>query len=251
MIAVAGGYYPGFAAEIDEPDLAATIDEAAQGGATWVKLVGDWPRKGRGVVPNFSEEALRQIVTRAHAAGCRVAVHTAGPDTPQMAVRAGVDSIEHGLFLNQQDLAALGERGGAWVPTIFAMEAIAAWLGAASSGGRVLAAGLENTSATLAFAADAGVAVLAGTDLALPHGRVAAEALRLKEYGLSPAQAVDAVGDAAYRYLGVAAGFNPGLPADAVLFAGDPASDLQLLLQPVLVMRAGVAIVGELEIVGR
>ncbi len=93
---------------------------------------------------------------------------------------------------------------------------------------------------------EAGVAVLTGTDLALPHGHVAAEAIRLTEYGLSPAQAVDAVGEAAYRYLDVEAEFRPGLPADAVLVGSDPAGDLRQLLEPVLVMRAGVVITGSL-----
>jgi imidazolonepropionase-like amidohydrolase len=246
MVAVAGGYYPGFAAEVDDADLDAVVADAASGGATWVKIVGDWPRKGRGAIRNFSEGALRQIVDKAHQAGCRVAIHAAAPDTPQLAVRAGVDSIEHGLFLHQEDLVALGERGGAWVPTIAAMEAVVAWLGADSSGGRLLADGLVNTAALVADAVDAGVAVLAGTDLALPHGKVAAEALRLAEYGLSPAQAVHAVGEAAYDYLGVEAGFRPGLSADAVLLAADPVGDLRLLLNPVVVMRAGVAIVGRL-----
>lgn len=248
MIAVAGGYYPGFGVEIDDTNLAAVVTEATQGGASWVKIVGDWPRKGQGAVPNFDEDALRQIVAIAHAAGCRVAIHTAARETPQMAVRAGVDSIEHGLFLSNEDIEALGERGGAWVPTIAAMEAVASWLGPGSSGGRVLADGLTNTASLLATAADAGVAVLCGTDLALGHGRVAAEALRLIDYGFTASQAVDAVGEAAYRYLGVAFGFRPGLPADAVLFAANPAADPRQLLEPEIVLRSGAIVVGSLDV---
>lgn len=239
LIAVAGGYYPGFAAEIDGTNLGAVIGDAAGGGAKWVKIVGDWPRKGLGAVPNFSESALRQIVTVAHGAGCRVAIHTAAPDTPRMAVRAGIDSIEHGLYLTRDDVAALGERGGAWVPTVSAMEAIAQWLGTSSSGGRMLADGLKNAASLIPHAVEAGVAVLAGTDLALPHGGVATEAIRLLEYGLSPAQAVHAVTRAAYEYLGVEAGFGAGHVADAVFFSDDPAQNPTLLLEPEIVIRAG------------
>lgn len=246
MIAVADGYYPGFAAEIDERNLETVIAEATTHGATWVKLVGDWPRRGSGAVPNFSEDQLRRIVTMAHGAGCRVAIHTAAPETPGMAVRAGVDSIEHGLYLTRDDIVALGERGGAWVPTVVAMEAVADWLGESSSGGRVLAAGLENAASLLGFALDAGVAVLAGTDLAVAHGAVAREAVRLVDYGLSAAQAVHAVSQGAYDYLGIEPVLAPGTPADVVLFANDPADEPQLLFEPRLVMRAGRTICGSL-----
>ncbi|MEA2001543.1 MAG: amidohydrolase family protein [Actinomycetota bacterium] len=247
MIAVDGGYYPGFAAEIDEANLENVIAEAVGDGATWIKLVGDWPRRGVGAIPNFSEGALRQIVALAHGAGCKVAIHTAAPETPGMAVRAGVDSIEHGLYLTLADVAELGERGGAWVPTVVAMEAISQWLGSASSGGRVIAAGLENTAELLPLAVEAGVAVLAGTDLALQHGTVATEAIRLTEYGLSRKQALHSVTRAAYDYLGLEAGFSPGLPADAVFFASDPVKDLSALLEPKLVIRAGRIVLGQLD----
>lgn len=124
------------------------------------------------------------------------------------------------------------------------MESIGRWLGESSSGGRVLTAGLENTASLLGFALDAGVAILAGTDLAVGHGEVAKEAVRLTEYGLSAAQAVNAASQAAYDYLGVESGFAVGRVADAVLFAGDPSDDIGLLFEPQLIMRAGRTIAG-------
>ena len=238
MIAVADGYYPDFCTEVED-DLDAVIAAAVSGGATWVKLVGDWPRRGRGPVTNFGEAELRRVVAIAHAAGCRVAIHTAAPETPSLAVRAGVDSIEHGLFLTAEDLAMLGERGGAWVPTIAAMESTAGLLGPVSSGGRMFAAGLDNVRSLLDVAIAAGVAVLAGTDLALPHGAVAREAERLVAYGLSAPLAVDATSTAAYTYVGMPAGFAVGMPADVVLYPGDPRRDITELQRPAHVMRAG------------
>ena len=103
---------------------------------------------------------------------------------------AGVDSIEHGLFLTAEDVTALGARGGCWVPTVAAMEATRDELGPTSSGGRLFAQGLDNVRSLLPGALEQGVVVLAGTDLQVPHGQVAAEALRLHEYGLSPAEVV-------------------------------------------------------------
>lgn len=246
MIAVAGGYYPGFAAEVDEETLSEVIMEAAGGGATWVKLVGDWPRKGRGAVPNFTADALSRVVAIAHAAGCRVAIHTAAPETPEMAVGAGIDSIEHGLFLTPEDVVALGERGGAWVPTVLAMEMVAERLGAGSSGRRLLHEGLANVATLLGTAIDAGVAVLAGTDLGLPHGAVAREAARLVEYGMGAAAAVAAVSTAAYDYLGVPAGWQPGMPAGGVWYPADPREEITILQAPALVLHRGRVVVGHL-----
>lgn len=239
MITVPGGYFPDFCDEIDGSNLPEVIGNAVRGGASWVKLVGDWPRRGRGPVSNFDEEELRQVVRIAHDAGCRVAIHTTAPDTPSIAVRAGVDSIEHGLYLTVDDLALLGERGGAWVPTILAMEGIADWLGADSTGGQVFADGLANVRRLLRPAVEAGVAVLAGTDVAVPHGEVAREATRLVDYGLSPAAVVRALSGAAWDYLGVEAGLEVGKPADLVLFASNPTNDVTELQRPAHVMRAG------------
>lgn len=246
MVAVPDGYYPGFAAEADG-NLDETIVAAASGGASWVKLVGDWPRRGFGAVPNFTEEELRSVVEIAHGAGCRVAIHAAAPDTPSMAVRAGVDSIEHGLFLTAEDLEILGARSGAWVPTVVAMEYVVGLLGESSSGGRMLLAGLENTASLLPLAIECGVAVLAGTDLAIPHGEVAREAVRLTDYGLSNRQAISSASTAAYEYLSEPTGFVAGRPADAVLFEVNPIKDLDVLLRPHIVMRAGRVVTGSLD----
>ncbi len=242
-----GGYYAGFAREVEEQELLDTVRDEAGGGATWVKLVGDWPRKGRGALTNFTEEAMHQVVEVAHAAGCRVAIHTAAPDTSSLAVAAGIDSIEHGLFITPEDLTALGARGGAWVPTLAAMEAVGNMLGLESTGGKLFGRGLDNVREVLAGAPAAGVTVLAGTDLELPHGAVAAEALKLADYGLAPADVVNAVTDAAYAYLGSDHAFVPGGHADVLFFDADPRADLTVLQRPVLGLRHGEVVVGSIE----
>jgi imidazolonepropionase-like amidohydrolase len=239
-----GGYYSGFAREIDEADLAATVAEEAAGRATWVKLVGDWPRKGVGAVTNFTETAMAKAVEVAHDAGCRVAIHAAAPETSSLAVAAGIDSIEHGLFLTADDLTALGARGGAWVPTIGAMEGIRDMLGAESSGGRLFAQGLDNVRELLADAPSTGVSVLAGTDIEIPHGGIAIEAGRLADYGLPASDVVHAVTTAAYDYLGTEHSFEPGGHADVLFFDADPRDDVSVLGRPVLGLRHGQVVVG-------
>ena len=246
MITNPGGYFPDFATEVDEHELLDVVRQATGGGATWVKLVGDWPRRGVGAIPNFTETALHQAVDVAHRAGCRMAIHAAAPETSTMAVAAGVDSIEHGLFITPDDLATLGQRGGAWVPTIAAMEAIRDMLGAESSGGRLFVDGLANVRELLPGAPEVGVSVLAGTDIEVPHGGIATEALKLAEYGMAASDVVRATTSAAYDYLGSDHSFEPGGYADVLFFDTDPRDDISVLARPVLGLRHGEVVVGSL-----
>lgn len=240
LLTTEGGYYPGVAAEIDPARIGEWVDGYGTDAVGWVKLVGDWPRRGLGAVSNFTEAELAVAVDHAHRRGMKVAIHTAAPDTPSRAVRAGVDSIEHGLFLTDDDVAMLGERGGAWVPTIAAMEELAAALRPESSGGRLIAEGLANVRRLLAPAVDAGVRVMAGTDLTLPHGAVVAEAERLVGYGLTEPQAIEALVDEPRRFFGHS-GLTPGGPAD--LLVVDPPGGLTELARPRLVLRRGRVVV--------
>ncbi|HSJ29437.1 MAG TPA: amidohydrolase, partial [Acidimicrobiia bacterium] len=85
----------------------------------------------------------------------------------------------------------------------------------------------------------AGVRVLAGTDLAVPTGDVAAEAGRLVEYGLSPRQAVEAVSLGPWSAGGLGRPFAVGAEADVVAFRRDPRHDIAELGRPVALIRAG------------
>lgn len=247
MLANPGGYYAGFAVEVEEDELVDAVRDATGGGASWVKLVGDWPRKGIGAVTNFTEAAMHRAVEVAHAADCRVAIHAAAPETSTLAVAAGIDSIEHGLFLTPDDLVALGARGGAWVPTIAAMEGVRDMLGAESSGGKLFAQGLDNVREILAGAPELGVSVLAGSDIEVAHGDIATEAMRLGEYGLPADAVVHATTSAAYDYLGSSHSFEAGGSADVLFFEADPRDDLAVLARPVLGLRHGEVVVGSLE----
>lgn len=242
IIAGPVGYFPGYARETDEDGLADAVREGAKESAGWVKIVGDWPRKGVGPAPNFGEEALASAVRVAHGAGCKVAIHTMAPDVASMAVRAGVDSIEHGLYLTDDDIRMLGTRKGMWVPTVMRMEAVVAQFGPERTAGRVVSEGLDRVRSLLPGAQGAGVVVLAGTDLTMPSSRVAEEAIRLIEYGLSPTQAVEAVTTAGWQAAGVGEPFAPGSPADVVAFDRDPRDDPTVLLAPTFVMRAGTVL---------
>ena len=238
IIAPRDGYYQGYGHEVDEADLVEAV-RATDERAAWVKIIGDWPRRGIGPQANYSMAALVKAVAVAHAAGRKVAIHIMAPAGVRPAIDSGVDSIEHGTFLDGEDLVALAETGGAWVPTVGNTEFLVDFLGADSSGGKLLTKGLANLRELLPEAERLGVTVLAGTDLSIAHGAVAEEALKLYEYGLSAPAAVTAVSTAAYDYLGVGRDFKHGSPANAVFFAADPREDLQTLRDPALIVRAG------------
>lgn len=240
IISVTGGYFSGFGREIDPRDIRAAVEAEARQGLGWVKLVGDWPRRGIGPAPNFDEAQLREAVSAAEAAGAKVAIHTMAPEVPGAAVRAGVHSIEHGLFLTDDDLDALGSRGGMWVPTVLRVEETIAQLGKTSSGGVLLSEGLANVLRLLPYAVEAGVRVLAGSDLVVAPADIAAEAIRLSELGLTSQHAVEAVGFAAFEATGRSTAFDPGSPANAVLFPDDPVASIGVLRAPETVIRLGV-----------
>lgn len=239
LIASVGGYYPGFALEVEPPELEEAVRAQAEAGAGWVKLSGDWPRRGVGPVANFDESQLRRAVRTAAQAGARVAIHTMAREVPSLAVAAGVQSIEHGLFLEEEDLGPLGERAGMWVPTILRCEATLAQLGEGSSGGKLFVEGLRRVRALLRPALEAGVHVLAGTDLVGTPANVAAEARKLGEYGLDNSQVLEAVSSSGLEATGRSTSFEVGSPADAVLFPESPLDDLGVLDHPEVVIRLG------------
>lgn len=241
IIAGVGGYFPGFAVEVDESGLGDAVLAEAKRGVGWVKLIGDWPRRGLGPVANFDEAQLRSAVALANGVGSRIAIHTMAPEVPSMAVVAGVHSIEHGLFLDESDLDPLGERGGMWVPTILRCETTLAQLGKGSSGGKLLSEGLQRIARLLPQAVEAGVHVLTGTDLVGSPADVAAEAVRLGAYGLSNAQVVAAVSTAAFTSTGRSTSFDVGAPANAVLFPVNPIAELTVLSHPSHIIRLGMS----------
>lgn len=239
IISVDSGYYDGFGLVVEPADIATVAADQADKGLGWVKLVGDWPRKGKGPLPNFTDGQLKAAVQSAEASGARVAIHTMARDVPSMAVAAGIHSIEHGLFLTEADIEDLAGREGMWVPTVLRMEQVIEQIGSESSGGRLITAGLQNVSRLLPIAAEAGVHILAGTDMVGAPGDVSREAIRLAEVGLTPAQAVAAVSTSGMKATGRSTTFDLGTPANAAFFDANPVEELGVLAHPTHVLRLG------------
>lgn len=240
LLAPAGRYFDGLAKPVAEEQLIGAALEAVAEGAAWVKIIADFPGPEGNwwqAVANYASETLRQTIDAVHAAGAKVAVHTTGPFA-SACVRAGVDSIEHGPSLTEDDLAEMARRGIAWCPTL-AVAARYAGLAIKSGGPIATAAGesLAQTRRLLPLAAQLGVVILTGTD-ELPHGLLADEVVTLHQYGLPATAALGAASTHARTYLGLP-GFAGGAPADFVTFMADPRLNLETLASPAAVILGG------------
>jgi imidazolonepropionase-like amidohydrolase len=233
-IAQHGQFFDGWGRRTELADLPTiAAEQAARTG--WAKVVVDW-QLGDDVVPL---EVLRAAVTRVHAAGGRLAVHSQHPAGGAVAVEAGVDSLEHGMGLDPQLLPRMAEQGTALTPTLSVITSSLARIRTGPDSPRKdwYVAGASVHGRLTAAAVEAGVTVLAGTD-SRPHGRIAHEIRALVGAGVSPHAAIAAASWMARSYLGLP-GLAEGAPADAVVFDTDPRADLSQLDKPQAVIVRG------------
>ncbi|WP_432943248.1 amidohydrolase family protein [Kribbella sp. CA-253562] len=234
FLAPRGRYFPRMYEPVEADELLAAVEAELDDGATWVKLVADFPAvgpdgpiRGSAVEPSYEIGLVEQVVETTHAKGGRVAAHTNSPFVSEL-IRVGVDSIEHGTSITEKDLAVLGRRGGAWTPTL-----------CASIGGhpdetperreRRLTTAKYLTS-MLELAHEYGVTVLTGSDVV---GSVAREIELLTSHGLDVSQAMAAATTAAWNYLGLLDDGN------LVTYDADPRESPEVLATPAAVILHG------------
>ena len=245
-VTMTGGHGHGFIArEADGPDeVRKAVREQLRAGATAIKLFASGGVMTPGVdprSPSFTEEELRAGVEEAHKAFRVVGAHAQATEGIMNAVRAGVDSIEHGVWLDEEILELMAAQGTYLVPTLTAPYHIAhggldagipkymvdkAW--------QVLDAHIESYGKAL----KAGVKVAMGTDQGTPlsyPGDNAQEVLRMAEYGLSNGDAIMAATGWAADLLRLDAEcgrIREGLRADLLLVRRDPLKDVGALASP-------------------
>ncbi|WP_125098505.1 amidohydrolase family protein [Leucobacter chromiireducens] len=240
------------------------VGEVLDAGAQWVKLVGTAgvaSPAGAGLEPVFSAAEVRAAVARAERAGAAVMMHAWGGDAIDDAIAAGAASIEHGIFLTDQQARAAAAAGLTLVPTLRIYRLVQRMIDAGSLHAAFRARVTEAIGAHPAAvrrARDAGLPIAVGTDSGTPdqHGTAALEVDALRGAGLSAAEALIAAtrtGAAllaradrdrgrAVRADAHAGTLRPGAAADAVFFSRDP-RELGALADPaaiVGVLRAGV-----------
>jgi imidazolonepropionase-like amidohydrolase len=195
--------------------------------------------------PQITQDEMNAIVDEAHRLRKRTAAHAHGAEGAKVAIRAGIDSIEHGSFLDDEALRMMKERGTYLVPTLLAGEYVAGKAAERHYPPEIAAkaqAAVAARSAMFRRALQIGVKVAFGTDSAVsPHGRNAEEFSLLVAHGMSPAAALR-TSSAAATLLGLdktLGTLEPGKEADVIAVSGDVLADIKATERVVFVMRGG------------
>lgn len=237
---------------INGPDQAREAVRARyKEGADLVKITatgGVLSQAASGQNAQFTDEELKAITATAKDYGFRVAVHAHGVEGIKRALRAGVDSIEHGTYMDDEAIALFKKHGAYYVPTISAGRFVAEKAKDPeffSAMVRPKAAAIGPLiQATFGRAYKAGVKIAFGTDAAVsPHGDNAREFVFMVEAGMPALEAIRSATLNAAELLnqgGRLGSVEPGYAADIVAVSGDPLKDISVLQQVSFVMKDGV-----------
>jgi imidazolonepropionase-like amidohydrolase len=234
---------PQGAQEADGVDgLRRAVREQLSAGADWVKLYADGSTgPGNATEPTFSLDELKAAIETARDAGHPTTAHARGNEGVRRAVMAGITTIEHADLATADVFRLMATHGVALCPTLAGNEA-----GPLRNGWRK---GIDPDPPVIVQkhrsfqdARAAGVTICNGSDVgAFPHGDNAHELELLVEYGMTPAEALQAatVVDATVLHLPDRGVIAPGLLADLVAVDGDPTRDIHTLHHIHLVMKGG------------
>ncbi len=245
MICITGGHGWQVGYEADgEDQVRKGVRFQAKSGVDLVKFMatgGVLTRRGRPGMPQLTRAEMAAGIEEAHKAGLKTAAHSQGLEGSKNAVAAGIDSLEHGVDLDDEVVGMMAEKGVFVVPTLSAPINI---LEAGAEAGipqefidkteRLAEVHIEG----LVRARKAGVGIAMGTDAGTPfnrHGRNAAELVHLARIGLGPLEAISCATSEAARLLGIedrVGSVAPGKQADLLVVEGNPLEDMALLTDP-------------------
>jgi len=198
--------------------------------------------------PQLTQEELNAIIDEAHALRRKTAAHCHGAEAAKRAIRAGIDSIEHGSFLDEEALDMMQQHGTYFVPTLMALQGLQEQFDknvnippAVAAKARLAMASLH---LTFQKALAKGVKIGLGTDAGVyPHGRNAEEFHQMVDLGMKPIEALKAGTSNDADLLGVAdqvGTLESGKLADVVAVPGDPTQNIRQTERVFFVMKEGV-----------
>lgn len=243
------GYLPMTVPVKDGDGLRAAVLAQLDSGTDFVKLMLDPPDRSDRCP--FTVDDVRKACEAVHGRGRKITAHATILDGARVGAEAGVDSIEHGMELDDAIAATMRAKNVALVSTL---SVLASWASFARTthierftsdeGRRRLAARREGAFAAIKMARRAGVRIAAGSDFgggSVRAGHLAWEVELLVEAGLEPHEALAAVTWRGGELLGVdhAGRLRPGDPADLVLVHGDPLTDPHALWRVWAVFKGG------------
>jgi len=252
------GYRFGFLNPANEPPTVANGPDAMRAAVRWnVKYGADVIKTcaSGGVLslnddvdsPQLTQEELNALVDQAHSMRKKAAAHSHGAEAARRAIRAGIDSIEHGSFLDDEALRMMKERGTFYVPTLMASQGLREIL---DSGGRMdprqarkARQAMDAVDVTVRKAVSMGVRIAFGTDAGVyPHGRNPEEFKLLVDRGMRPIDALRSATSVDAELFGISSTvgtLEAGKIADIIAVPGDPLSDIRVTEKVFFVMKEG------------
>jgi imidazolonepropionase-like amidohydrolase len=197
--------------------------------------------------PQLTQAELDALVDEAHASKLKTAAHAHGAEGAKRAIRAGIDSIEHGSFLDDEALDMMKAKGTYFVPTLMAAQGLRERI---ASGGKLppeikekAERAMKAVPETFKKAVAKGVKIGLGTDAAVyPHGRNAEEFHQMVDLGMKPIAALKAGTSADADLLGLAdkiGTLESGKLADVVAVPGNPVENIRQTEHVFFVMKDG------------
>lgn len=230
------------------PAVQHMVRENIKYGADLIKIGATGGVLSKGDDPQASQytlEEMQAIVADAHRLGRKVAAHAHGAQGILWASEAGVDSIEHGSYMNEEDIAMMKKHGTYFVPTAYLVD----WMQQYGNLPPIYAQKMKDVSvvekANAKRAIREGVKVALGTDAAVyPHGLNAHELdVYVNQFGMTPLAALQTGTINAADLMGWTdrvGAIEPGKWADVIAVEGDPLKDVRILQHVPFVMKSGV-----------
>jgi imidazolonepropionase-like amidohydrolase len=264
VLTITGGrdrYVPGVSVSDAQTVICDGPSEMLKAVRTELKYDIDWIKLGvtggfsTGIatpgIQQLTEEEMKVAVEAARRYGKRVAGHAHGAAGIKAAVKAGLNSIEHGGFIDEEAIEMMARNGTCWIPTFSSVHhilkhgeqaGIPHWV--VERAKAVRDNHLESFSKAIQF----GVKIVFGTDIGMPfnyHGNNAREFARMVEAGMTELQAIHSATSQAAEMLGwsdKAGSIASGMYADIIAVKGDPLVDIRVLEDVGFVMKSGVTV---------
>ncbi|MEO9491347.1 MAG: amidohydrolase family protein, partial [Marinomonas sp.] len=225
------------------------VRTASKYGADLIKITatgGVLSQQGRGLEAHFTPEEMTAIVDTARTLGLKVAAHAHGARGIEAAARAGVQTIEHGTYIDEQAAKVMREKGTILVPTLMAFEGIKKNVGTGYYtpvvDDKIRTVG-QFAGTIVERARKYGVKIAFGTDAGVfPHGENAGEFALMRKGGMSNAQALASATTVAAEVLGLGdqiGQLKVGYSADIIAVDGNPLADVSVLEKVDFVMVRG------------
>ncbi|HEV2140400.1 MAG TPA: amidohydrolase family protein [Candidatus Dormibacteraeota bacterium] len=227
------------------------VREVLRAGADWIKLCTSGGVLSPGDQPHHSALTLEEIkaaVDEASAQGRKVMAHAQANAGIKNALRAGVATIEHGIWLDGDAIEMMLDGHNALIPTLVAPQ----WVIRHAEAGKMppyaiakAKAAIDDHKASVRLAIESGVRVAFGTDMGVgPHGLNGEEFLLMRDLGMAPLDCIRAATSLAAETIGMSGvgSLQPGSWGDLIGVPGDPVANLELLSKPEnvkLVMKGG------------